>query len=276
MNISKEQYAIANKNGIKRETAYMRVYQYGWDIERAITERVKGKGECRKKYDDYVYEMLEENNIPRNVFNGRIYRGWDLVDAYTIPLNSTRKYDAHKRTNNSLKDKRKNDILKRRFLTIGIESIDEDEFNEIKNTDDSNKPSGGLWSSSYRKYSKYKSDWLRFCGIERFSAGFIDYGVLIDLKKNTRLYVIDTMDDLERLYESNKHHTISGFKTLDFEKISSKYDAIYLSAKGQISTRYGRRNLISIKELNLYGWDVECLLIMNLGCIENWEYIDLE
>ena len=276
MNISKEQYAIANKNGIKRETAYMRVYQYGWDVERAITERVKGKGECRKKYDDYVYKMLEENNIPKNVFNGRIYRGWDLVDAYTIPLNSTRKYDAHKRTNNSLKDKRKNDILKRRFLTIGIESIDEDEFNEIKNTDDSNKPSGGLWSSSYRKYSKYKSDWLRFCGIERFSAGFIDYGVLIDLKKNTRLYVIDTMDDLERLYESNKHHTISGFKTLDFEKILSKYDAIYLSAKGQISTRYGRRNLISIKELNLYGWDVECLLIMNLGCIENWEYIDLE
>ncbi|MGW5955978.1 hypothetical protein [Bacillus mycoides] len=43
--LEKEEYERAVGNGISRDTLYRRVYQYGWDIEKAINTPAR-------KYED--------------------------------------------------------------------------------------------------------------------------------------------------------------------------------------------------------------------------------
>lgn len=77
MVISKEQYAIARANGISKDTAYNRVYLYGWDVEDAITKPVK-----KRNFIDYP-EGLEERGISKTTYYERIKRGWEPERAAT-------------------------------------------------------------------------------------------------------------------------------------------------------------------------------------------------
>lgn len=268
MFVSDEQYEIALKNGIKKSTVYARVYQYGWDIEKAITRKPMTKSECSRKYPDFVYELLKKNNIDNNVFHERICIGWNVLDACSIPPNKKKEY----RAKNAI-------ITNKKFLTVGINDIKEQLFQPIKNIEYSNKPSGGLWSSPYNEDSEYKSDWLRFCIQEDFSTDKINHGVLFTLKKDSRICVINSMEDLEKIYQLYKGNGIEESlflqKTLNFEKLASDYDAIYLTDEGQWETRFPRDGMLG-KGINLYGWDVETLLVLNFYCIKKWEHIDLE
>ena len=60
-----------------------------------------------------------------------------------------------------------------------------------------------------------------------------------------------------------KNKNGSSFKFLigiDFEKmLSDGIDAIYLTEKGEQETRF--------ESPGLYGWDCECVLVMNPDCI---------
>ena len=50
----------------------------------------------------------------------------------------------------------------------------------------------------------------------------------------------------------------------DFEKmVKMGYDAIYLTDKGQMETRFTMPDL--------YGWDCECVLVMNPDCVTQVE-----
>ena len=51
------------------------------------------------------------------------------------------------------------------------------------------------------------------------------------------------------------------FFNIDFEKMSKKFDAIYLTEQGEYKTRF-------IDRYSLYGWDCESILIMNKNIIK--------
>lgn len=91
MRISKEQYAIARANGISSDTAYNRVYAYGWEIEKAITQPVK-----KRVFVDYSKE-LEERGISKSIYYNRILRGWDPERAATETTEEAMKRVASKR-----------------------------------------------------------------------------------------------------------------------------------------------------------------------------------
>lgn len=74
-------YKIANENGIDRLLVYRRVYECGWEIERAITERVNDKysptGEWHKWKDVAV--------VSHGTYRVRRMRGMTEAEAALTP-----------------------------------------------------------------------------------------------------------------------------------------------------------------------------------------------
>ena len=121
--ITPEDYEIAAKNGIKKDTVNQRVRRYGWDIDRAITQKSKrvdlpqevmnkaneigidketvlrriregwnmeeacstiiGRTGRPRSHPDWVYEMAKKNGIRLATVNHRINYGWDIMRACT-------------------------------------------------------------------------------------------------------------------------------------------------------------------------------------------------
>lgn len=114
---------------------------------------------------------------------------------------------------------------------------------EIKNNDWV-KPKGGLWTSPI------KSDygWFDWCKSNDFRTKQLESSFNIKLRKGSKIAIIDSIDDLIKLPKAGNY--------LDFEIISNKFDAIWLTVKGQAETRHS-------KPFNLYGWDCESVLVTN-------------
>lgn len=153
-----------------------------------------------------------------------------------------------------------------KFLTIGIENIDKNKFVAPKNRDFI-KPAGGLWASPYTPDEEYSSVWHEWCDFNM--PGWIkEYGVVFELKSDTKILVIDSLEDLKNCCTKYGINTSLG-KVLDFEKIAINYDCIFLTTNGEISTRYEH-------EYSLYGWDVESLLVLNIDCVFNSYKVNID
>ncbi|WP_339295896.1 hypothetical protein MKY82_08375 [Paenibacillus sp. FSL W7-1279] len=95
MNVRKHWIALAESNGIKRQT-FNRRLEYGWDPERAATEPVADKYTRQKlclyaksfqgKYSDEIIATAASNGISRENFYARVRRGWTEEEAATTPL----------------------------------------------------------------------------------------------------------------------------------------------------------------------------------------------
>ena len=84
--LTDEDYAIAAKNGIKRGTVYSRFHNLQWSIERTInTPTMARTAKTGSKYDKY-FAICENYGIPKRIFNSRIYTGWSLDKACTVPI----------------------------------------------------------------------------------------------------------------------------------------------------------------------------------------------
>lgn len=115
------------------------------------------------------------------------------------------------------------------------------------------KPIGGLWAS--RKNGKFT--WKDWCESEEFRLHTFDSSFEFTLKDHSRileLSSIDQLDNLPKLKEFEKGSWASDC-CLDFEKLSTQYDAIEVT---------------DIHELYfaLYGWDCNSILIMNPDIVE--------
>jgi len=168
--------------------------------------------------------------------------------------------------------------IPKEWLHIGKEQLNPDQFNTITNQPLSPKPLGGIWASPYVNVGEYKSAWHQFS--INIWGGSSSEGVVFTLREGTRIYTVDSQQDLISLIEEVGDATFSlfqgvqallGGKYLDYEKAIKFYDVIYLTHKGQIETRNVFRN----RDCNLYGWDVESCLILNPHVIDTQKPISI-
>lgn len=84
--LTKEQLKIAKNNGIKYNTLYNRVYNYGWSIEDAITKQPHSIYSKRKSklYTREEEEIMIANGVSTDLFRNRLWRGWNRYDAMNI------------------------------------------------------------------------------------------------------------------------------------------------------------------------------------------------
>jgi hypothetical protein len=130
-------------------------------------------------------------------------------------------------------------------IHYGATAYNEHKFASIKNIEFV-KPAGGLWVSPINSEWGWK-DW---CEMEGFRVCDEKNSFTIDIKDSAKIFIINSYEDLLKA-------PLTGRMTrhIDFELMCKKYDAIWLTAKGQEKTRF--------TEPGLYGWDCESILIMD-------------
>lgn len=134
------------------------------------------------------------------------------------------------------------------LIHFGSKEFKSEKFYPIHNAG-WNKPVGGLWTSPV--VCDY--GWRDWCHSENFRT--CDYENAFTLKLvNRKVILIDSLKDLESVPSVR---TSYGTFSIDFEHMLKEgVDAIYLTENGQSCTRFSRPQ-------NLYGWDCECVLILN-------------
>lgn len=81
--IAPEDYKKAEENGISNATLYHRVYVYGWDVERAISQPIQKQNIY--KWCDWKH-IAEKHGICRKTFVTRIRKGWSHEKAATTKV----------------------------------------------------------------------------------------------------------------------------------------------------------------------------------------------
>ena len=129
--------------------------------------------------------------------------------------------------------------------------------NPIKNEICWVKPKGGLWAS--RKDDEF--GWINWCRKEEFRLDSFDRFFEFTLKNGAKVLVLEDPDQLDFLPTTNSpdrpYNKYDRYSTcdLDFEKLEKKYDAIELKNSWKF-------------HWPLYGWDCNCILIMNPDIVE--------
>jgi len=144
------------------------------------------------------------------------------------------------------------------LIHYGSDYYDIAKFRPIKNRPEFGiKPSGGLWVSPLDS----PLGWVDFCEKKEFDLQSLSKCFVIKVRPTTKVYTIDCYKDLASLPR------ISGTYNIDFEAVAKKYNAIYLTFEGYNLTLHST-------PMNLFGWDCECLLIMDKFCftIEDQNY----
>lgn len=126
------------------------------------------------------------------------------------------------------------------------------------------KPDGGMWTSTY--HPGLGSGWVQWCLGEEFAGPEFNCWRLRP-DPGSRVYVIDTYDDLAALVEEYPNEHDPHWRGLDkaphWRRVAAHYDAVHLTEEGQWATRLTH-------PYNLYGWDCESTLWLD------WRFIDVE
>jgi len=79
--VTEEDFQKAKANGIDYMNVYNRVYNLGWEVDRAITTPIKKESFIAK-----YRPILQQHGISEAMFYSRIYQlGWDPEKAATTP-----------------------------------------------------------------------------------------------------------------------------------------------------------------------------------------------
>ena len=119
------------------------------------------------------------------------------------------------------------------------------------------KPCGGLWASRKDDSGEHYYSWRLWCQRNEFRLDSFDTSFEFTLKENARVLELNDkgqLKDLPKLQPYNQNDQYSEC-SLDFEKLMEQYDAIEIT---NISKLYWA----------LYGWDCDCILIMNPDIVE--------
>ena len=162
----------------------------------------------------------------------------------------------------------------KKYIHYGSEHFDLKAFEPIKNCFRFNKPKGGLWASPIDA----EDSWYNFCKCNRYKTDELERSFEFKLANNTNvLYlndVITVIDRRNREYYLNDHSLHNCIRineplpsdpfmpaifahgiNIDFQWLMmSRYDAIEV-------------RMDDIFYWDLYGWDVDSLLVMNPDCV---------
>lgn len=141
------------------------------------------------------------------------------------------------------------------FITYGIKKFIPSKFKKIRNRKYCSKPSGGLWASSIDS----KIGWKDYCiSSSYYKKGGLKNYIKFKIKPESNIYIIDSLNDLYSLpFQINDD--MFGQTYIDFKKMAeSGYQGVYLTEKGLTRT-----SSFLGYEFNLYGWDVESLVIFD-------------
>lgn len=162
-------------------------------------------------------------------------------------------------------------------IHMGNNDISKDEWEQIKNSNYQNKPTGGLWLSKYNGEDHNICEWLNFLQDETCEKGeysdlyqtAISYkgGFLIELIENSKIAVIKNEDDLNYFM---KNFLLSNM-SLNYEKIAKVYDALYLQLFS-LPIRYWSK--YEDNDLNFKSWGCNTLLLFNYNIIKSLHNID--
>ena len=139
------------------------------------------------------------------------------------------------------------------LITYGHgDSYCEELFVRVKNAEYL-KPLGGLWASPVGCEYGWKK-WGELNHFGDFSTSFLTH-------YKGRTLTIDSYRDLEAvIWKSGGKMNLFSARYPDYEAMfASGVDAIYLTEAGEEETRF--------TDPGLYGWDCECVFVMNPKCL---------
>lgn len=138
--------------------------------------------------------------------------------------------------------------------------------NPVSSTTFVHKPTGCLWTSPH--LGNQASAW-----VQHLRAKVIDtppwHAWLLHASPRAKIYIIDRPQDLDRLATLYPCRADYPFLGIDFESMSSSFDAIHVTAQGIAATRFrwGDPHLP-----NLDGWNTESTLWLT-WCFNRIEYL---
>ncbi len=138
-----------------------------------------------------------------------------------------------------------------KLIHYGASKYNPELFKPIADRDFFIKPTGGLWCSLIDS----KWGWKDWCEAE----GFRTMEEYFYVEFIGALLVIDSVADLDQLPWTDNYIC----PTISFEAMCRNgftFDAIHLTKRGEQETRFTR-------PWSLYGWDCECVLVMNPASI---------
>lgn len=155
--------------------------------------------------------------------------------------------------NEAQRNERPNErIVRLRLLHYGASQYDPNKFAPISDVPFRNKPKGGLWTSPVA--SKY--GWIDWWEENEFG----ELGSFFEIEFTGTVFVIDSVNDMNKLpWIDLDGHSFISFQAMC--AIGFTYDAIHLTEKGQMDTRFTHPR-------SLYGWDCETVLVMNPDSIQ--------
>lgn len=148
------------------------------------------------------------------------------------------------------------------------------QFEYISDRDDTlplQKPTGGLWTSTYTPNESHDSDWLRWCASAKYTVG--THAWLMKPTDNVALIEIDSAADLERVSDTFQKTDAQSVPSIDrqlsFEAmVAEGYNGFHVTKRGQTETHVG-----GISQPTLYGWDAESTVWFD-WCFEEPTYHD--
>lgn len=151
------------------------------------------------------------------------------------------------------------------WINYGISEISAEKFRKVTNTNEvgryiPGKPVGGLWASPVDS----EWGWKDFCECENFRTETLDKSVKFKLKENSKIYTINSFNDLEKLYQKYPNHKlehIENVRLINFEgMIADGYDGIYLTLPGLLDCK--DKDGLGLMYF-IEGWDVESVVVFN-------------
>lgn len=116
---------MAKGNGIKKATVENRVYQLGWDIDRAITTPVRKK----KNNISPHLKVARKNGIKETTVRRRIERGWSIERSI-----STETISSEEKMKKARRNKKQTIIKKKKKSSENyFQKLNQMDFERMKN-----------------------------------------------------------------------------------------------------------------------------------------------
>lgn len=135
------------------------------------------------------------------------------------------------------------------YIHYGSKKFDKNLFLTPKNKLRSNKPKGGLWASDI----KSKFGWRDWCKTETYKSCDNEDSFYFKLSNNANIFIINSANDVNKMPLQTDMLGLHSIKIIDFElMLKNGIDVIEFNLSNDSDLYYA-----------LYGWDCDCILVLN-------------